>query len=455
MDWPGMTVSEQFASHALSLEWRELPESVRASTKIFLLDTLAAGVAGVHATYAAEVLATEAAGSVGSARVFGRAQTLAPRAAAFVNAYQIHAQEFDCVHEPAVLHPFSAVTGALVAECSARGPVRGESFGAAVVAGVDIAVSLGLAARSPLKFFRPATAGAFGATAAVARVRGLSQAQTVAAFGHALAFVSGTMQAHLEGTPGLALQVGAAARNAIAAADLAEAGVPGAASSIEGPFGYLPLFETLHDLPPVLAELGRSFAVTGLSIKPFPTGRAGHGGIGAVQALMRGHGLAAADIAAMRYEAPSLIARLVGRRPHDGMRVAYARLCLPYLAARTVYYGTAGLDAFSPEALAEARVLDLAERITVTVDDNPDVAAFTPACLHATLHDGRVLQVPVPALLGSPAAPLDEAARLEKIRACLAFGGLSVAAETWAARIEGLDDAADVGDLIAMTCPPY
>jgi 2-methylcitrate dehydratase PrpD len=261
------------------------------------------------------------------------------------------------------------------------------------------------------------------------------------------------MQAHLEGTPGLALQVGAAARNAIASADLAEAGVPGAASSIEGPFGYLPLFETLHDLPPVLAELGRSFAVSGLSIKPFPTGRAGHGGIGAVQALMRGHGLAAADIAAIRYEAPSLIARLVGRRPHADMRVAYARLCLPYLAARTAYYGTAGLDAFSPEALAEARVLDLAERITVTVDDNPDVAAFTPACLHATLHDGRVLQVPVPALLGSPAAPLDAEARLDKIRACLAFGGLSAAAETWAARIEALDDAADVGELLAMTCP--
>jgi 2-methylcitrate dehydratase PrpD len=449
-----MTVSEQFAAHALCLQWRDLPDAVRAATKIFLLDTLAAGVAGVHATFAHEVMATEAAGNTGAARILGRAQSLSVRSAAFVNAYQIHAQEFDCVHEPAVLHPFSAVTGALAAECSARPPVHGAVFGAALVAGVDIAVSLGLAARSPLKFFRPATAGIFGATAAVARVRGLSQAQTVAAFGHALAFVSGTMQAHLEGTPGLALQVGAAARNAIAAADLAEAGVPGAAASIEGPFGYLPLFETLHDLPPIMAELGRSFAVSGLSIKPFPTGRAGHGGIGAVQALMRDHGLTAADIADMRYEAPSLIARLVGRRPHAGMRVAYARLCLPYLAARTVYYGTAGLDAFSPEALAEVRVLELASRITVTVDDNPDVAAFTPACLHATLHDGRVVQVQVPALLGSPAAPLDGPARMDKIRACLAFGGIPLLAETWAAQVEALDPMRDIGDLIAMSCPP-
>jgi 2-methylcitrate dehydratase PrpD len=448
-----VTASDKFASHALSLHWRALPDAVRAATKIFLLDTLAAGVAGVHATYAKEVMATESAGSTGAARILGRASKLAPRAAAFVNAYQIHAQEFDCVHEPAVLHPFSAVTGALAAECSAGPPVQGEVFGAALVAGVDIAVSLGLAARSPLKFFRPATAGIFGATAAIARVRGLSQAQTVAALGHALAFVSGTMQAHLEGTPGLALQVGAAARNAIAAADLAQAGVPGAAAAIEGKFGYLSLFETLHDLPPILAELGENFAVTGLSIKPFPTGRAGHGGIGAVQALIRDHGVAAADIAEMRYEAPSLIARLVGRPSHAGMRVAYARLCLPYLAARTLYYGTAGLDAFSPDALAEARVLELASRITVTVNDNPDVAAFTPACLHATLHDGRVVQVHVPALLGSPAAPLDGEARLEKIRACLAFGGVPLAAETLAAKVEVFDHLHDIGELIALTCP--
>jgi 2-methylcitrate dehydratase PrpD len=226
------------------------------------------------------------------------------------------------------------------------------------------------------------------------------------------------------------------------------------AAAIEGNFGYLPLFETLHDLPPVLEQLGRSFAVTGLSIKPFPTGRAAHGGIAAVQTLMRDHAVAATDIAHMRYEAPSLIARLVGRPPHASMRVAYARLCLPYLAARTLFYGTAGLDAFSPEALSEPRVLELASRIDVTVDDNPDVAAFTPARLLATLRDGKILDIAVPALLGSPAAPLDEAARLAKIGACLEFGGVPLAPELLAARVDSLEHMHDVGELIAMTCLP-
>jgi 2-methylcitrate dehydratase PrpD len=448
-----LTISDRFAAHALNLDWEALPESVRNSAKMFLLDTLSVGVAGANAPFAAQAAASESQGSQGNARIFGSALHVSARTSAFVNAFQIHAQEFDCVHEPAVLHPCSAVLGALAAACTAQPGIDGARFGAALVAGVDIAVSLGLAATGPLSFFRPATAGIFGATAALARLRGLPQAHTVAAFGHALAFASGTMQAHVEGTPGLALQVAAAARNAHAACDLAEAGVPGAALAIEGAFGYLPLFETSHDLAPVLARLGHEFAVSGLSHKPFPTGRAAHGGIGAVQTLLDTHGAAGADIAALRYVAPGLIARLVGRPAHPGMRVAYARLCLPYLAARTAFFGTVGLDAFSAEALADPAVLELAGRIAVAADDNPDPAAFTPACLHAVLRDGRRLDVAVLALLGSPALPLNRAARLRKVADCLAFGCLDLPAETLAARVDALEREPDMAALFALLCP--
>jgi 2-methylcitrate dehydratase PrpD len=425
--------SEIFASHALSLPWEALPAAARDAARVFLLDTISVGVAGAAAPFADAVMAAEAVGGSGPACVLGRAERLPVRAAAFVNAYQIHAQEFDCVHEPAVLHPYSAVLGALAAECTARRDVAGTEFGAALVAGVDISVSLGLAATGPLTFFRPATAGIFGATAAVARVRRLTHAQTVAALGHALCFTAGTMQAHVEGTPGLALQVAAAARGAI-----------------EGPFGYLSLFETASDIAPVLARLGRVFAVTELSHKPFPTGRAAHGGIAAVQTLMRTHGAAADDVASLCYIAPSLIARLVGRPAQTGMRAAYARLCLPYLAARTMLHGAVGLDAFSPAALDDAAVLALAAHVAVDVDDNPDPAAFTPALLRADLRDGRRIEIPVPHLPGSPAAPLDVAARLDKVRQCLAFAGIAVDPGEFAERIEALDQMADMRRLLTV-----
>ncbi len=445
-----MTAAEHFAAHALGLNWGALPQAARDAACVFLLDTIAVGVAGARAPFAAEVMAAE--GCVGPARIFGRQARVSTRGAAFVNAFQIHAQEFDCVHEPAVLHPYSAVLGALAAECTARHGIDGARFGAALVAGVDVAVALGLAATGTLRFFRPATAGIFGATAALARLRGLSLAQTVAAFGHALAFASGTMQAHVEGMPGLALQVAAAARNALAAADLAEAGVPGAAQSIDGPFGYLALFEASSALAPVLARLGTDFAVSGLSHKPYPTGRAGHGGIGAVQALLRDYEVRAGDIASLRYVAPGLIARLVGRPVRPDMRVAYARLCLPYLAARTAFYGTVGLDAFSPDALADPAVLALAGRVSVVADSNPDPAAFTPALLQADLHGGRRIEIAVPSLYGSPALPLDRAARLRKVGDCLRFGGLDFPEETLAGQVDALEQISDMDALFAQAC---
>jgi 2-methylcitrate dehydratase PrpD len=445
-----LTASARFAEHALGLTWHNLSAPVRASAKLFLTDTIGVGAAGAQAPYAASIRALEAAESHGTARVLGADGPFSIRSAAFANAFQIHAMEFDCVHEPAVLHPCSAVLGALIAQSTGGAKLTGAELGAALVAGVDIAVALGLAARGRLTFFRPATAGIFGAVAALARARHMTQDQTIAAFGHALAFASGTMQAHVEGMPDLPLQVAAAARNAVIAADLAQAGIPGTRASIEGDFGYLALFEQGHDPEAAFADLPDSTAITELSHKPFPTGRAAHGGIAAVQTLLTRHKLAADDIATLRYQAPSLIARLVGRPAQDGMRVAYARLCLPYLAARTLLHGTVGLDAFSPAALVDPDVLALAQRVTVTADDNPDPSAFVPAILHATLRDGTGIDIAVPAVLGSPAHPLDEAGRLAKLRACLQFGGAPVSAEDLTARIDQLEQVPDAGDLFRL-----
>jgi 2-methylcitrate dehydratase PrpD len=449
-----MTASARFAAHALGLTWQHLPAPAQRAAKLFLADTIGVGAAGARAPHAASIRTLEAADSRGTAHVLGAHGAFSIRSAAFANAFQIHAMEFDCVHEPAVLHPCSAVLGALIAECTGGARLTGADLGAALVAGVDIAVGLGLAARGRLTFFRPATAGIFGAVAALARARRMTQDQTIAAFGHALAFASGTMQAHVEGMPDLPLQVAAAARNAVIAADLAQAGIPGTRASIEGDFGYLALFEQGHDLQAAFAGLADNSAITALSHKPFPTGRAAHGGIAAVQTLLARHGLTPDDIASLRYQAPGLIARLVGRPAQNGMRVAYARLCLPYLAAHTLLHGTVGLDAFSAAALADPAVLALAQRVTVSADDNPDPSAFVPALLQAKLRDGSGIAIAVPAVLGSPALPLDAAGRLAKLRACLQFGGAPVSAEDLTARIDQLEQLADAGALFRLACAP-
>jgi 2-methylcitrate dehydratase PrpD len=441
------TAAACLVDHALGVEWQRLPEAARRAALDFLHDSLAVGVAGRNAPLADQAFAAARgwSGQGGTGLVLGRpGERLTAPHAAFVNAYQIHSQEYDCVHEPAVAHPMASVGAVLLAEAS-RASTSSADFLAAMVAGVDIVATLGVAVTSPLKFFRPATAGIFGSIGALCRLRGLSPEVSRNAFGYGLAFASGTMQAHVEGKPTLAVQVAAAARSAIEAVDLARAGFEGPQGSIDGPFGYLSLFEDAVDLQPALAELGKRQRVAELSWKPFPTGRAAHGAIIAMRRMMDAHGLTADTLQRFTYRAPPLIHRLVGRRPHAGMSVAYARLCFAWLGAVVLTRGTVDLGDFTPERLADPALLAIADQIVVEVDDNPDPAAFVPAIGVAELSDGRVISETVTRQFGSPEWPLSREEHLEKAHRCLEFGGVAHVHADLTALIDRFDTLGDVG----------
>ncbi|WP_419814500.1 MmgE/PrpD family protein [Glacieibacterium sp.] len=445
--------SRRFVDHALATEWGELAPATQAAARTFLHDTLAVGIAGRNAPFADSVFAAAQgwSGAGGTGLVLGRphARLTTPHAA-FVNGYQIHSQEFDCVHEPAVAHPMASIGAVLLAEAG-RAPVSGADFLAAMVGGVDVMATLGVAARGPLKFFRPATAGIFGSIAALCRLRRLAPDVATNAFGYGLAFVSGTMQAHVEGKPTLAVQVAAAARSAIEAVDLAAAGLEGPQGSIDGPFGYLSLFENDVDLAPVLAQLGTIRRIEELSWKPFPSGRAAHGAIMALQDLVAKHDITPATLERFTYRAPPLINRLVGRRPFAGMSVAYARLCFAWLGAVVLTRGTLDLADFTPERLGDPALLALAERIHVATDENPDAAAFVPAVATVTLKSGEAISHVVTRQFGSPEWPLNRSEHLAKAARCLEFGGIAEVHGPLTLLIDDLDAVDDVaGALIAV-----
>ena len=437
--------SEILVDHSLSLEWDRLPANAQQAARTFLHDTVCVGVAGRVAANADLIWnAARSWSGPGPCLILGRpGQTATAPYAAFTNAFQIHAQEFDCVHEAAVAHPLATVLAALMAEAQRSGPYDGKDFLAALVAGVDVVATLGVAATTPLKFFRPATAGVFGSIAALARLRRMERTAAVNAIGYGLAFASGTMQAHVEGKPTLAVQVAAAARSSIEAIDLAALGLEGPTGSIDGPFGYFRLFEDAVDLEPELAKLGVRYRIEEVSWKPFPTGRAAHGAIVSLRQMMSEHGVDADTLRRFVYRAPPLIGRLIGRRPFVGMKPAYARLCFAYLGAVVMRRGTVGLSDFTETSLDDPDLHALAERIVVEVDGNPDPAAFVPAMANATLSDGRTVEIAVTRQYGSPEWPLDRAAHFAKARACLAFGGLPRADGPLASIFESFETVAD------------
>jgi len=414
---------DAFVRHGLETQFDDLSAAAVRATKTYLLDTLGVGIAGaaIPLTQAVRDSAGNWAGD-GSAHVWGAdSAKTTPANAAFINGFQIHGQEYDCVHEPAVVHPLATILSALMAECDARGDIDGRELAVVIAVAVDLAAGIGISVTSPIKFFRPANAGIFGATLGIARLRQLSSEQTKDALGYALAFNSGTMQAHVEGKPALPIQIGNAARGAIMACDLAEQGLPGPHDSLEGPFGYFALFEDEADPSQVIAQLGKVWRIAEVSHKPFPTGRAAQGGIVLMQKL-RAEGVLPEDVERVTLTAPPLIHRLVGRPITADMSVNYARLCFQYSGAVALQTGRVGLADFFPEGLRDARTLELGARIDVIDDGSPDPAAFTPQIAVAHLKDGQHVEARIDTLYGSPSDPMSLEAHLDKFQNCAAFG---------------------------------
>jgi 2-methylcitrate dehydratase PrpD len=271
----------------------------------------------------------------------------------------------------------AAVLPVLVGWAEREGGVSGSRLLRAVAVAVDVAAILGLCSRAPMRFFRPANAGGFGATVGLAMLAGLDGEQLRDAIGIYYGQCAGTMQAHAEATPQLAMQMGFAARSAVTAVELARHGMPGPRAPITGEFGYFALFDGKADLAPFDA-LGERWRIAELSHKPFPSGRATHGGIDGLQRLIHEDGVSGDRVVACRFHVPPLTARLVARPAVEGMTAGYARLCLQYVGAVCLRRGMVGLDDFTAAALADPDTMRLARRLTVIEDDNPDPNVLLP-----------------------------------------------------------------------------
>ncbi len=445
------------AAHAHALSVDDLDANTLAAAQMIITDTLAVGLAGCNASYADALRGIVNEWGVGGpCRVLGKGASLPAASAAFMNAYQIHGQEFDCVHEAAVVHPMAAIMAATLAEIERGTPegndatgVSGAEFVATLTAAVDVAIAVGLSAKAGLRFFRPATAGAFGAAAAVSRLRGFSLDTTVQTFGHLYSQLCGTMQAHTEGVAVLPMQIGFNARNAIIAADLANAGISAPVDVIDGPFGYLELFEPGGSMVGPLRELDQVRRIGQLAYKPFPTGRATHGGLDGLLSLCREHDIAASRVKAATLTGPPLIHRLVARPIHAGLPANYARLCMQYTGAVAILRGSIGLFDFDHASLADSEIHALAAKISVIDDGTPDPNALSPQTVEIQLADGRKLQRELTQIYGSPQQPMNEQQHREKVSHCCEFAGFGTHADAIFDQGTQLVQLPDIGPWLA------
>jgi len=412
--------TQRVAEHVAGVRYGDLPPQAVAKVKTFLLDTLGVGIAGSSGAKVPDLAKLAASwGPEPEATVWMTGERMSAQSAAMVNAYQIHCLEYDCVHEGAVLHPMATILSAVLAwserEALRGRPVSGERLVAALCVGVDVAGLIGVATDSPVRFFRPATAGGFGAVAAIGSLAGADPETIRSAFGHMYGQTSGTLQPHLEGSPLLGLQIGFNARGAICAMDLAQAGFPGPREALSGRYGYFALMEggSLH-AERIEAALAREWQIAKLAHKPFPSGRLTHGVVHGLRDLA----VPADEIVEVVAHVPPLVQRLVSRPLTPNPASNYAKLCLAFVAGVWMARGRCDVPDFLGESLTDPAIHRHAAKVRVVLDGNPRENALAPQRIVVTLHDGSVREALLPQVYGHPDVPLSEAENLEKFRRC-------------------------------------
>jgi 2-methylcitrate dehydratase PrpD len=451
---------DRIAAHVVHTKATDLPPKVLTAVKTFLLDTLGVGIAGSSGAQVEQLIAlAQTWCDKPEASILLSGEKMSAQSAALVNAYQIHCLEFDCVHEGAVLHPMATILSAVMAwaeRSAGRGePITGDALIAALAVGVDVSTMLGIVTASELRFFRPATAGGFGAVAAIASLAKFNETQTKDAFGAQYSQTSGTLQAHVEGSPMLGMQVGLNARAAILATDLAAAGFRGPHDILTGQYGYFRLFEQDNqDLASFLPSLSKEWQILNMSHKPWPSGRLTHGAIDGLGRLIAEHGFGADDIAEITLRVPPLVHRLVGRPDLPKPESNYAKLCLRFVAGAFLARGQIDVPDFrGAEALHDPIAHRYAALVDVVMDGNPDLNALDPQEVSVRLTSGAEHRVHLKHVFGHPEEPLSRAQNIDKFRRCMTFGRLPMPdgqADALIAAVDGLEAMADISELMKL-----
>jgi 2-methylcitrate dehydratase PrpD len=439
-----------------SLHATDLPAAVAAKTKIHLLDTLGAALAGTRSREFRQVLQTIETRETGGARIWAIGTRASVRDAALLDGVAAHVFELDdtggCDHSGAVVVPavFAAVDGRVVS---------GRDLLSAIVVGYEVGRRLleasgGYDRHNGAGWHSTGTCGTVGAAAAVARLWNLGPAETAHAITIATSFSSGLWAFIHDGAQTKKIHAGRAAEGGVLAAQLAGTGFTGPSQVFDEVWGG---FFRTHDHEPgdlsaFTAELGEVFKISRVSLKPYASCRGTHSAVDAIDDVLVETGRDPATIEKIVVRAAGFLVDMCGRPVVDPL--AGAQMSLPLALALRLVHGSAGLSSYAAERRHDPRVAAVLSRIEVVTD--PDQDPLDEPVLDIRFADGTRIERMVPRATGSPERPMSPVGVEAKFAE---LAGMALAPEAVAAvadlvgRLEALDDVAPLVDALVAGRP--
>jgi 2-methylcitrate dehydratase PrpD len=398
----------ELSEYASGAEFGDLPTEAVTSAKSLTMDLLGVAVGASRNPTALRMISyvsrTASVDGSAGASVFGAGILTAPAQAALANGTLAADLELDDVHPVANLHASSVFVPALFAVGESRAASGREWITALCVAydvGCRVSLALGDTGQTDRGYHPSALSGTFGAAAGVARLLGLSSHQVAETLGLAGAQASGLLTWRTEAAHYTkSFQSGMAARSAVTAAELIEAGYRGPDQSLDGRYNVFQVFTDVGRPELLTAELGSRLDILGTGYKFFNCCRAIHAPLEIVFALMSANSLVESDIAAIDVGLPRDMVPVVDHNElitHD----------LQYVVAVGIRDGVVGQAQMSEVRRADPSLTSLVERVTLAPADelNEFHPPHWPASVRIRTNDDREFLATLSDPRGNPEDP--------------------------------------------------
>src|SRR5215831_12668767 len=395
------TLAEELSRFALGLSYEQIPAAVRDRAKHLILDSVGIALASTKYPFASVSFAALEELGTGKSPVIGIGRRLALRDAVLMNGILVHGLDFDDTHSRGVIHGTSSSFPCALALAD-RDDKDGKALLVAYVAAMEVATRLGAVAKGgfhQVGFHPTGLIGAFGCTLAAARILGLDADQATMAQGVTLSMASGSMEFLEDGSWTKRVHPGWAGVVGITAATMAKHGFVGPRGAYDGRFGlfasHLGKYFEETDLALATEDLGRSWQIDEVAVKPIPACHFTHAAADAAALLRSEHGLTAKDIRRVRVLVPQEVIKTVCEPEANKRNPANsydAQFSIPYIVATGLTKGRFTLAELEESALNDRAVLDLAARVDYETDPASTFPRHYTGEVVVETADGRTLR---------------------------------------------------------------
>lgn len=443
-----MHVEQRLAEFVVKHPAAQLPPEAQRIVRLVLLAATGAAVAGSGEDGIAplrELLLERGGAAQASSFVFG--DRLPATSAAQLNGTMCRALDYCDAMAPGI-HIGSSLVPAALAAAELAGGCSGDEFMAALAVGAELSSRFNLSEAMYDGFDPTGIAVVFAPTAAAARILKLSAQQTLHALALAFNRCGGSFQSNIDGSLAVRAIQGWVAETGVTCALMAQRGFTGPVNFLSGIYGYGHLYGRGRlDVPALADGLGGEWRLLRMMFKKYPSCGATQGMTELVLQLVAELDLRPEQVRAVRVVLPPYSHKLVGQAWHIGENPRVdAQFSAQYCVANAIVRRGSALPHFRVEAVGDAAVGRLIERVTVEADAALDARGHTAVDVQLHTEDGRTHARSLDFAPGFPDNPLSDAQQQARFDDCMAYAPRPLPAARVSEFLESITHLGELND---------